>query len=88
MPNCFSLTRNGETAPATLTEVDEALCAHLGVPVHPVQWVRGWYDLEGFALAMGRDWDWMRANFDPDRAPIVDFLAANYTPDCWSERGR
>ena len=85
MPNCFTLTPIGATEPATLASIDEALCAHLGVPVHPSQYHARWVDLEGFALAMGKDWNWMRENFD-GREPIISWLESNYTVDAFAYR--
>lgn len=87
MPNCFTLTRKGETEPSKLSAVDDALCAHLGVEPDAEQYHASWVDLEGFALAMGRDWAWMRVNF-PDRLDIIGWLEENYIPDSWVEVGR
>ena len=87
MPNCFTLTRKGETEPSKLSAIDDALCAHLGVAPDPKMYHAYWVDLEGFALAMGRDWTWMRANFE-GREDIIGWLEANYTPDAWAETGR
>lgn len=85
MPNCFTLTPKGGTEPANLCAVDEALCQHLGKPVDPKHWHRGWYDIEGLALAMGKDWNWMRETF-PEREPIIAFLEANYDANAWAMR--
>lgn len=87
MPACFCLFPKGSDTPARLADVDEAMCAHFGVTPDPVRYYQGWYDIEGLMMALGRDWDYMRANF-PDRAAIIDWLAANYTSDAWTEVGR
>ena len=87
MPNCFTLTRKGAASPSKLTEVDEALCAHFDAPVHPTQWFRAWYDIEGLGFACGKSFDWMREQF-PDRKEILDFLENNYTVNAWAEIGR
>lgn len=86
MPNCFTLTPKGASEPEPLPVIDAKLCAHLGVEPHPKYFHDAWVDVEGLALAMGRGWDWMRANFDEDRLPIINWLEANYTPDAWAER--
>lgn len=57
MPNCFALTRKGETEPVVLQKLNEELCAMLGEPVHERFWTHSWYDIIGFKLAMGRSWD-------------------------------
>lgn len=90
MPNCFALTRKGCNEPESLIAVDEAICAHLGVEIHPVNYVDGWYDSVGFMLAMGRNWQQIReAGFSGKNLPkIIDFLEANYISSAWAEIGR
>ncbi len=85
MPNCFTLTPNGATEPAKLAAIDELMCAHFGVTPDDDKYYRGWVDMEGFALAMGRDWAWMKENFE-DRHDIILWLESNYTPDCFAYR--
>ncbi len=87
MPACFTLTRKGTDQPAKLVDVDSHMCEHFGVPCHPTMWHRGWYDLEGFALAIGKNWAWMRENFE-GRDDIISFLEENYTPDAFTTIGR
>jgi len=87
MPNCFTLTPKGATEPEALQSIDEKLCKLLGEEVHPRLYVHLWVDVEGLALACGKDWAWMREHFDAERKPIIDFLEANYTPDAWAEVG-
>jgi len=85
MPNCFTLTPKGEMEPARLADIDEALCAALGDKPDPVRYYEGWVDMEGFALALGKDWAWMRAEW-PDRIAIIDWLDEHYTPDAFAYR--
>jgi len=54
MPNCFQLTRRGETVPASLAQVDSAICQALELTWDPKHWAYGWYDYIGFKLASGR----------------------------------
>lgn len=87
----FSMTRNGETQPTKLVDVDVAICEMLGQTVDPVNWIRGWYDSIGLMLACGRDWPYIREAvkgyyFEDDLLLICDFLAANYSSDCWGSR--
>jgi hypothetical protein len=88
MPNCFTLTPKGATEPEKLADIDNKLCAHFGVEPDPEHYYQMWVDIEGLALAMGRDWQWMRENFDPERLPIINWLDEHYTPDAWAEIGR
>lgn len=85
MPNYFTLTPKGGSEPANLCDVDRALCQHLNIPEHPRNWCRGWYDVEGMCLAMGKDWNWMRETF-PEREAIITFLEANYNVNAWAMR--
>ena len=98
MPNCFQLTLKGQDKAALLSDVDEALCKHLGVEVHPTRYVYGWYNSIGCALACGKDWDWMRQQYQARQAndseddyskefAILDYLEANYTAEAWYAHG-
>lgn len=88
MPNYFTLTLKGQTTPSPMTYVDEALCKHLGVEVHPVRYVEGWFNTIGLSLACGKDWDWLRNQYKdyPKDLDIIDYLEANYTLDAWAGR--
>lgn len=54
MPACFQLYKKGSTEPEALQRVDEAICLHFNVPVHPKYWVGGWYNVIGFLIATGK----------------------------------
>lgn len=104
MPNCFSLARIGSSTPEVLTTVDSAICQNLGLEWHPKYWAFAWYDDIGFAIACGKDYDWlyedtMKLINDPEisdlqrdvwrtRLRILHFLRENYTHDAWAEIGR
>ena len=58
MPNCFRLYRKPvtpDTQPAILQDVDAAICAHFGKPVHPTYWANDWYHVIGFLIACKND---------------------------------
>lgn len=91
----FQLTRKGETAPTPLVKIDEELCALLGEPVDPKNWVLNWYGTIGFMLACGETWEGVREEtkecFEdsitlPSRLRILDYLEKNYTSDAWASR--
>ncbi len=99
MPNCFSLTRKSDPAsgPVPFNVIDEEMCAYFGVPCHPTAWYCYWYDTIGFALAMGKSFEWMRDKIkegvesEKDKAhslKIIDWLDENFTPDAWAVVGR
>ena len=101
MPNCFSLTRKGETETASLSDVDVEICNMLGVEVDKKYWVGGWYGTIGLLLAMGRSFEDINTIFNkesdehPDETDIYStlkrilaFLSENYVSDCWYESRR
>ncbi len=104
MPNCFTLTRKGEVKPTPLAKIDEELVALMnarGFPaeLHPVKYCHGWFDIIGFGLACEKTWDDLRkAETDyaaeyPGYNPqpylvMIDYLEANFEPNCWVEIGR
>jgi hypothetical protein len=74
-----------------LVEVDNRICEHLGETPDEVKYAHYWYDIIGFKLALGRNWDDIRKDFAENVAEspqyadeyailgkIVDFLEANY----------
>ncbi len=65
MPNFFSLTRKSDPAagPVSANTLDEEICAHLGVEIHPTNYHVYWYDSIGFRLALGMTWDEIRGRF-------------------------
>ena len=87
MPAYFTLTKKGEDKPASLVDIDEAMCAHMGVTPHEINYYRNWYDTIGLALAVGKDWAWMREHMsDPATVEIINWLEENYIPEAWYQR--
>jgi hypothetical protein len=96
MPNFLALTdkTTGTSHQGRgLIEVDEKLCAHLGVEVHPVDFYHGWVDW--MALYLHNDWASVRKAYEdetPERAairkPVLDFLEANYDLNSYATIGR
>lgn len=62
MPNCFQLTKRGETGPSKLIDIDNAMCLHFGVPVHPKLYHAWWFDHIGFLLSCGYSFDYIKHN--------------------------
>lgn len=85
MPACFQLFPKGSTTPARFSDIDDAMCAHFGVNPDPDRYYRQWYDTEGFRLAIGHSLASQREE-SPERADIIDWLDANYSPESWYER--
>ena len=96
MSNCFSLTRKGESKPASLQAIDDEMRIEFGEEPDPERWLWGWYDVVGFGLAMGRDWMQLREQFAEDPVEdeesvefcrsmlkVIDWLEANYIPNAW-----
>lgn len=84
MPNYLQLYRHGQ--PVAFQQIDLELCNLLGREAHPKYWVEGWYDIIGFALACGRDWDWIVDTAYPDDysgRKIVGYLREEFTINTW-----
>jgi hypothetical protein len=88
MPNCFVLSRKGESAPTSLADVDNELREAFGEPPDDEQWLYGWYDKIGLALALGQNWDQIRTAFNGCERllKVVDYLEQRFDADSWVER--
>lgn len=98
MPNCFTLTRKGESKPANLQEIDDEMRQAFGEEPDADRWLWGWYDTIGYGLALGLDWAQLRKQFaeDPDesertnmlrrrRLAVIYWLETRYIPNAWAE---
>lgn len=89
MPNCFQLLRDGQAV--ALTQVDEEMCHHFGEPCDPDRYFREWYACVGYDLATGKSFPEIAAIYaappweDAGLAPVVAWLAANFTARSWYE---
>lgn len=96
MPNCFQLTRKGETQPSSLVKIDEEICGLVGQPVDARHYCFGWFDIIGFPLACGKSYSDIRQQFMedgfentfPEILTILGYLEENYTPKAWYEPKR
>ena len=95
MPNCFQLSRKSDpdAKPVVLAEIDEEICAAVAEPVHENLWCRGWYNMIGRMLALGKSFDEIEEILkdEGDKChliPVVVFLRENYTSSAWAEIGR
>ena len=98
MPNCFTLTRKGESKPASLQAIDDEMRVAFGEEPDEVRWLWGWYDTIGYGLALGRDWTQLREQFaeDPPESKrtntfrrrmlaVIDWLETHYVFNAWAE---
>ena len=98
MPACFTLTRKGESKPASLQAIDDEMRIEFGEEPDPERWLWGWYDTIGLGLALGRDWTQLREQFaeDPDESErtnmfrrrmlaVIDWLETHYVFNAWAE---
>ena len=97
MPNCFSLTRKGESEPTDLVKVDEELCKHLGVECDPKHWTSYWYGSIGFHIACGKPLgskelrdvvEYIAGDDTPNLLKCLNYLEEHFTSDAWVEIGR
>jgi hypothetical protein len=63
-------------------KIDEDICKHLGVPVDPVDWHKGWMDRIGYSMAALNDFTKSKECFKdcPDMLEILEYLEENYEP--------
>ena len=86
MPMCFQLISKTTGTAGKMNEIDDALCAALGVKPHPQWFYSGWYDWFGPSLACGVSWDECREfTKDTELLRVADWLEANYTVNHWRE---
>ena len=94
MPNCFSLARKTDPKnPVSFAEIDNELCAILGVTPDPVKFVTphpsapgwaNWYDTIGLRLALGYPLEGTKGDKSLDMTPTEEFtegdreFCANY----------
>ena len=85
MPACFSLTKVGSFTPQKLQEVDNDMRRHFGAEADAEKWYRGWYDIEGYGIAVGYDPQKLREILR-DRDEIIDYLQSNFEWNAWYSR--
>lgn len=101
MPNCFQLIDKTTGQPVILQKLDDKICEHMGVTPDPVKYYRCWFDIIGFKLACGKNFDQIRADLnqlleedkdDPDERAfwedllkVLDFIVAGYESSAWYE---
>jgi hypothetical protein len=88
MAVCFQLSKKGADTftPEKLSSVDNALCEYVGVAPDTDEYYREWVDIEGFYLAIGKSFEFIRETVDPSRRVIVDFLEKYYDVNSFSSR--
>ena len=98
MPNYFTLTRKGESKPASLQAIDDEMRIEFGEEPDEDHWLWGWYDTIGYGLALGRDWTQLREQFAEDPAEsertnlsrrrklaVIAWLETYYVFNAWAE---
>lgn len=95
MPTVVNLIKNGENKPSTLEDIDNTLCAHLGVKPNPDWCYLSWWDHIGFPLACGRTLDQLVERFTngdeynqpyPEMAKITRWIKDNYTVESYHQK--
>ena len=94
MANYFQLFKKDDpdAGPQKFSEIDDLICAHFNTKPHDTRYYCSWYDIIGFALAMGKNWEeiramlrkWVaeddtpeaRAKWEPERQQIRERIAA------------
>jgi hypothetical protein len=93
MPACFNLTRKSDmkSGPVVLQTIDEEMCHHFMVPVHPTKWYQNWYNEIGMMIAIGTSFDELLeksndSEYWREMFPIVEWLNENFTASAWHEQ--
>ena len=87
MPNCFTLTAIGDCEPSSLNKIDTELWDKFngGEPEGNDQWLWGWYDCIGLALACGKTLEDCVSLYKKggDMHTIAEYLQENFTVNSW-----
>ncbi len=86
MPNAFQFIAKATGEAENFNDIDEKLCAFLGVPVDPAEYHRGWYDCFGWPASMGQTFAEMRERGHARDAighKMLDWLDEHYTINAW-----
>jgi hypothetical protein len=91
MPNCFSLQR--KSAPdinVPFNQIDDEICAHMGITPDPDKYYLGWYNIIGLALACGQSFpqiiNSLREYDDKLLLDVAEYLNDHFTSNAWVER--
>jgi hypothetical protein len=103
MPNCVQFFRKSDISrtPVVLNRLDEEICKHMNIPVHPTGWCCGWSVIQ-FEAALGKtlsdisafykaeveeckENDW-DSTLEENLLKIAQYLEENFTTDAWAER--
>ena len=103
MPNCVQFFRKSDNSreAIVLNRLDEEICAHMGLPVHPTEWCCGWSNIQ-LEAAMGKTLEQICEHYKAElkeykkenlstvwlenMVKISQYLSENFTTDSWAER--
>jgi hypothetical protein len=79
MPNCFQLTPIGSNEPEPLQTIDNRMWVELGnTKPSKTKWFCGWYNIIGFALACGHDFEHIRNTLKSQMETALDSELEHY----------
>lgn len=90
MPNCFTLTKKGETELSRFADIDDEMRKDFGAPPDTRSYFYNWYDHIGLYLACGWSFDRIIAEgVQSDKLrEIAKWLQERYEPNAWFDRIR
>jgi hypothetical protein len=94
MPNCFQLIDKETKVAVGLSKLDEDLCREFDQPVDSVRYLDGWFDVIGFKLACGKNYETIRKDIEEWQGDnelmlkILSYIEQRYEPSSWVEIGR
>ena len=100
MPYCFALVRKGDPSKLhiSLPAIDDDIRVAFNEPPDEDNYLAQWYDVIGFRLALGQDWEKIKSDFNKlkEKFPgdpmidqwlfIADYIEAHYDVEAWAER--
>ena len=85
MPHNIQLISKTTDTACRFAEIDNIMCRHFNVEPDPCKYYFNWYNILGFEMALGADFNKLRNEF-PEFLTIIDYLDSNYTVKTWYSR--
>jgi len=85
MPNCFQLTKKGESEPSKLEEIDNELWLKFegSIPEPNDRWWANWYNIVGLPLACGKSFNEIALEAEGELLEAINYLDKNYEVRSW-----
>lgn len=93
MPNCFQFISKVSGEAEKLPDIDNKLCAFMGVEPSKTDYFLNWRNIQGYSAACGESFEKMKEEaskyYDEEEIPtvhkMIDWFDENYTIKWWFE---